>query len=319
MKTPNWIRAAGAALVTIAAAACSAEAPTNAPKPGGGGDGGGGAKPADAAKDDRAAWPKTLRVSAIPDVAPADAPKIYDPIMAYLGKELGIEVKFNAVTDYPATVSGLAAKQLDLVWYGGYTSVQAAAESKGNIERLVMRAEDKEFKSVFVSRPDAGFKSLADLKGKKFTFGSTNSTSGHLMPRIFLMQAKIDPEKDFDGGPAFQKNHDMTAQAVEAGTVDAGALNFKRWEQLVEQKKVDTSKVSVFWTSPGYVDYCWTARKDLPAGLRAALRKAFLALDPANPEHKAILDGHKASRYIAADDAMWKQVEEDARTAGLLK
>lgn len=293
--------------------------------------GGGETKPADSPKDapkdapkgapadDRASWPTELRVSAIPDVKPDQWEGIYNPIMAHLEKKLGIKVKFTWLTDYPSTVSGMAGKSLDLVWFGGYTSVQAASETKGNIERLVMRAEDKEFKTVFVANPNSGIKSLADLKGKSFTFGSTNSTSGNLMPRIFLKKAGIDVAKDFKGEAGQQANHDKTAEAVQNGTVDAGALNYVRWEQLVADKKVDTSKVAVFWTSPGYVDYCWTARKDLPASLKAAIKQAFLDLDASKPEDAAVLKGHKASKYIPADDAMWKQCEADAREIGLLK
>jgi phosphonate transport system substrate-binding protein len=215
-------------------------------------------------------------------------------------------------------VTGLAAGQLDLVWYGGYTSVQAVREAKGNAQRLCCRVEDKKFKSVFVAAPDSGIKTLADLKGKTFTFGSNSSTSGHLMPRTFLMQAGLNPEKDF-AKVAHQENHDKTAEAVEKGTVQAGALNFLRWEQLVEQKKVDTTKVAVFHTTPEYVDYCWTARRDLPESLKAAITKAFLDLDPANAEHKKILDGHKASRYVVAKDEDWKGIEDAAKAAGLIK
>lgn len=306
-------RAAGAAALALGAAACSAEAPKDPPAAGGE-----AAKPAAAPKDDRSAWPKTLRVSAIPDAQPNAMSATYEPFAAYLSKELGIPVTYTAVTDYQATVTGLASKQLELVWYGGYTSVQADRESKGNAQRICMREEDKHFKSVFVANPASGIKTLADLRGKKFTFGSNSSTSGHLMPRTFLMAAGIQPEKDF-AQVAYQKNHDATAQAVEAGTVDAGALNFLRWQQLVDEKKLDTAKVAVFHTSPEYVDYCWSARRDLPEGLKDAIRKAFLALDPANPEHKKLLDAHKASKYVAANDADWKGIEDAAKAAGLLK
>ena len=182
----------------------------------------------------------------------------------------------------------------------------------------MLRQEDAEFKSVFNARPGSGIKSLEDLKGKTFAFGSVSSTSGHLMPRSFLLQAKVTPEKDMKQ-IAFSGAHDATALWVESGKVEAGALNFLVWDKLVQQKKVDLSKVNVFYTTPPYVDYVWTARGDLDRGIQDKLVAAFLRLNYDNPEHKRLLDLHRTKKYIRANDADWKGIEEAALAAGLLK
>jgi phosphonate transport system substrate-binding protein len=262
--------------------------------------------------------PDVLKVSAIPDENPTELMRIYTPFAEYLGKELGLKVQFTPVVDYAATVEGLAAKKLDLVWYGGFTSVQAVRRTEGNARRLVLRQEDAEFKSVFIAKPGSGIGGLGDLKGKTFAFGSVSSTSGHLMPRYFLLQSRINPEKDMKQ-VAFSGAHDATALWVESGRVDAGALNFLVWDKLVQQKKVDPSKVNVFYTTPPYVDYCWTARADLDKGLQDKITAAFLKLDAANSEHKRLLDLHRTKKYLKANDADWKTIEEAAAAAGLLK
>lgn len=263
--------------------------------------------------------PEVLRVSAIPDENPNELLRIYRPFAEYLAKELGIKVEFVPVVDYAATVEGLAAKKLDLVWYGGFTSVQAVRRTGGQATRLVMRREDAEFKSVFVTRKDGGITSLADLKGKTFAFGSVSSTSGHLMPRFFLLQNGIDPDRDFAQKPAFSGAHDATALWVQSGKVDAGALNFLVWAKLVEQKKVDLDKITVFWTTPPYVDYVWTARRDLDPGVRERISAAFLKLRYDRPDDRRILDLHRTKGYIKAADEEWKGIEEAAIAAGLLK
>jgi len=258
-----------------------------------------------------------LRVSAIPDENPQEMLRIYTPFADYLAKEIGIPVKFTPVVDYAATVEGLAANKLDMVWYGGFTSVQAAYRAKG-AKRIIMRKEDAEFKSHFITRSDTNIRSLKDLKGKTFTFGSESSTSGHLMPRYFLLQAGINPERDFSRF-SFSRAHDATAAWVGAGRVGAGALSFLVWDKLVETKKVDTGKVVVFWTTPAYVDYVWTVRGGLDPGLAEKISKAFLKLDYKNPEHKKLLDLHRTKGYIPAKDSDWKGIEEAAISAGLLK
>lgn len=262
--------------------------------------------------------PDVFRISAIPDENPNELMRIYTPFAEYLAKELGMKVQFTPVVDYAATVEGLAAKKLDLVWYGGFTSVQAVKRTSGSAKRLILRQEDAEFKSVFVAKPGSGIRTLADLKGKSFAFGSVSSTSGHLMPRYFLLKSGVAPDREFKR-IAFSGAHDATALWVESGKVDAGALNFLVWEKLVQQKKVDVGKVDVFYTTPPYVDYVWTARGDLDRGVTDKLVAAFLKLDYANAEHRRLLDLHRTKKYIRANDADWKSIEEAAVEAGLLK
>jgi phosphonate transport system substrate-binding protein len=262
--------------------------------------------------------PDVLRISAIPDENPNELLRIYAPFAEYLARELGLRVRFTPVVDYAATVEGLAARKLDVVWYGGFTSVQAVRRTNGNARRLVLRQEDAEFKSVFVAKPGSGIKSLGDLKGKSFAFGSVSSTSGHLMPRYFLLKAGIAPDRDLRQ-VAFSGAHDATALWVESGKVDAGALNYLVWDKLVQTKKVDPARVEVFHTTPPYVDYVWTVRADLDRGVQDKLTAAFLKLDYANPEHRKLLDLHRTKKYIRASDADWKSIEEAAVSAGLLR
>ncbi|MDH5580021.1 MAG: putative selenate ABC transporter substrate-binding protein, partial [Betaproteobacteria bacterium] len=214
------------------------------------------------------------------------------------------------------TVEGLAAKKLDLVWYGGFTFVQARLRT-GNAIPIVQREEDENFKSVFITANPAITK-LADLKGKTFTFGSQSSTSGHLMPRFFLLENKLDVDKTFKR-VAFSGAHDATAFQVAGGKVDAGALNISVWEKLVADGKVDAAKVKVFYTTPPYYDYNWTVRGDLDPALIKKITDAFLALDPKNAADAAILKLQRATRFVPTRPENYKGIEQAAQAAGLLK
>ena len=258
-----------------------------------------------------------FRVTAIPDESPTELARKAAPLVKYLEKTLGMKVEFTPVTDYAASVEALANKQVDLAWYGGFTFVQANLRSGGKAIPLVQREEDEKFRSVFITS-DASIKTLADLKGKNVSFGSQSSTSGHLMPRSFLLAAQIDPDKDFKR-VAYSGAHDATIAAVAAGKVEAGALNISVWEKFVKEGKVDTSKVKVFYTTPGYYDYNWTVHADMPQALRDKLTKAFLSLDRNTTEGKEILDLQRANRFIATKADKYKGIEQAARSAGLLK
>lgn len=258
-----------------------------------------------------------FRVSAIPDENPTELQRKFAPLGKYLASEIKMKVQFIPVTDYAAVVEGLAARKLDMAWLGGFTFVQARLRT-GNANPIVQREEDRVFTSKFIANAASGINGLADLKGKTFTFGSVSSTSGSLMPRYFLLQNKLDPEKDFKR-VAYSGAHDATALQVESGKVDAGVLNASVWEKLVNDKKVDVTKVKVIWTTPTYYDYNWTVRGDLDPALVKKLTDAFLRLDVKNPAHKEILDLQRASKFIASNPDNYKGIEAAARAAGLLK
>lgn len=258
-----------------------------------------------------------LRVSAIPDEAPTELQRKFAPLGKYLEKETGLKVSFVPVTDYAAVVESLATKKLDLAWLGGFTFVQAKIRTGGTAIPIVQREEDARFTSKYVTA-DPAIKTLADLKGKTFAFGAPSSTSGSLMPRFFLQQAGLNPEKDFKT-VAYSGAHDATVAFVAAGKADAGVLNASVWDKLVELKKVDPEKVRVFATTPPYFDYNWTVRGDLDPALIKKLTDAFLKLDPTNPEHKEIMALQRASKFIPSKKENYDGIEQAARSAGLLK
>ncbi|MDA8482739.1 putative selenate ABC transporter substrate-binding protein [Pseudomonas resinovorans] len=259
---------------------------------------------------------EVLKVSAIPDEAPTELLRKFKPLGAYLEQQLGMKVEFVPVADYAAVVESLAADRLDMAWLGGFTFVQTRLKT-GNAIPLVQREQDEKFTSKFISA-DPAVKSLQDLKGKTFAFGSVSSTSGSLMPRYFMQKDGIVPEQFFSR-VAYSGAHDATVAWVQAGKVDGGVLNASVWQKLVDAGKVDTSKVKVFATTPTYYDYNWTVRGTLDPALAEKIKLAFLALDPANPEHKAILDLQAASRFITTKPENYQGIEEAARSAGLLK
>lgn len=259
---------------------------------------------------------QVLRITAIPDESPTELARKAAPLVKYLEGRLGMKVEYTPVTDYAAAVETLVNRKVDLAWFGGFTFVQAYARSGGKVIPLVQREEDEKFRSVFITT-DAGIRQLADLKGKDVTFGSQNSTSGHLMPRSFLLQAGLDPEKDFRR-VAFSGAHDATIAAVAAGKVQAGALNISVWDKFVAEKKVDPAKVRVFYTTPPYYDYNWTVHADLPAALREKLTQAFLALNKDTPEGREVLEVQRAARFVPTKAENYKGIEAAARSAGLL-
>ncbi len=261
---------------------------------------------------------QVFRVTAIPDESPTELQRKFEPLGKYLEKQLGMKVEWTPVTDYAAAVETLVNKKVDLAWFGGFTFVQAHQRSGGKVIPLVQREEDEKFRSVFITDAKSGINRLEDLKGRTLSFGSQSSTSGHLMPRSFLLAAKIDPDKDLKR-VSFSGAHDATIAAVASGKVDAGALNISVWEKFVQEKKVDPAQVKVFYTTPTYYDYNWSVHADMPAALREKLAKAFLDLNANTPEGAEILKLQRATKFVPTKVSNYDGIRAAAENAALLK
>ncbi|MEY4001342.1 MAG: hypothetical protein RI968_460 [Pseudomonadota bacterium] len=261
---------------------------------------------------------QVLRITTIPEEAASEQIRKFTPLAKYLEKSLGMKVEFRPVSDYPAAVEALVNKQIDLAWLGGLTFVQANIRSGGKVIPILQREEDTKFRSVFIAQTGSGIKKLTDLKGKTLTFGSPSSTSGHLMPRSYMLEAGLNPEKDLTR-VAYSGAHDASIAAVVSGRVDAAAVDMTVWKKFVETNKVNTSKVNVFYETPTFFNYNWTIHTDMAPALRGKIEKAFMDLSANNPEGKEILDLARATRFIPTKAENYKGMEKAARSADLVK
>ena len=254
-----------------------------------------------------------IKVGMIPD-AGATQVSIDEkaPLKEYLAKAIGTPVNLIIPTNYNATVEALGNGSLDFAYLGAVTYIKA--HQMYSVIPLVQRSGDKNFHSLFITPSGSSVKSLADTKGKRFAFGDINSTSGHLIPHLELSKAGINPDKDLQ--VRYTGSHSATAKAVESGGADAGALDETVYREMVSDKKVDGSKVRVFFTSRSFVDYVWVARKDVGAAQQEAFAKAFLALKEGKDDK--ILGILRGKDFVRADDAEYATVRDVARELKML-
>ncbi|MFD2160408.1 putative selenate ABC transporter substrate-binding protein [Rubritalea tangerina] len=247
-----------------------------------------------------------LRFSAIPDEDTTAQQARFQPVADYLSKKLGIKVEFVASPNYGASVQKFEGGDIQLAWFGGVTGVQARQKVEG-AQALVSGEADLKFKSYFIANTSTGLtrsESFPEaIKDLKFTYGSQNSTSGCIMPTHFLMEASGKTPQDFFSKEfGFSGSHDKTAELVNAGTFEAGALNFKTYEKGIASGKLDKEKCIVIWETPTYADYNMTAHPILEeqfgAGFLKKLQTALVECDD-----PAALGALKRDKLVAVDNA----------------
>jgi phosphonate transport system substrate-binding protein len=263
-------------------------------------------------------------IGAIPDQDPEKLQRRFGLLADYLNEELDVPVEYIPVTDYAASVTAFRVGDLDMVWFGGLTGVQARLQVD-DAQAIIQRDVDEQFHSIFIAHADSGLAPIEDLDGlsqlagHSFTFGSESSTSGRLMPQYYMNQAGVELS-DFKGDAGFSGSHETTLKLVEAGSYEAGALNEQVWLSLVEAGEVDFDKVQVIWRTPAYYDYHWVIRPDVldryGEDFIERVTQAFTQLDIDNPEHEEILDLFSAEKFIVTENGNYLEIETIGREIG---
>ena len=263
--------------------------------------------------------PGPLHVGAIPDQDPEVLQRLYGTVADAMSAALDLEVAYTPVTDYAAAVSLFRTGDLDLVWFGGLTGVQARLQTPG-AEPVAQRDIDAAFTSVFVVNASTGLAPSDDLTALaplRFTYGSETSTSGRLMPAWFLREAGVDPQ-GFPGGPGFSGSHDATLALVASGSYQAGVLNSQVWRSRSEEGAVDPA-VTLYAQTPPYADYHWllgpraAARTGVP-DLRDRLVDFFTGLPAGSP----VLELFGAGAFVPVRSSDHDRIEEIGRELGLV-
>ena len=134
------------------------------------------------------------------------------------------------------------------------------------------------------------------------------------MPYAALQAAGIDVDADLRF--RYTGSHPATAKSVEAGTVNAGAMDESIFASMAANGQLDKSKVRVFYRTPPFVDYVWVARKEVSPAQRAYFAWAFLALQ--SPRNQPILEILRGNKFVRADDAEYEPLRAVAAKLKML-
>ncbi|MDJ0653958.1 MAG: phosphate/phosphite/phosphonate ABC transporter substrate-binding protein [Xanthomonadales bacterium] len=255
-----------------------------------------------------------LVVSVLPNQSPEQLKKKYRGLLTHLEKHTGYSLSLEIQDDYESFSDAFASGSVDLGWFGGLTFVRAQDHGA---EALVQRDVDARFISLFVTRTGSDLQSLADLEGQTFTFGSRLSTSGHLMPRVFLQRNGIVPEQYFSA-VSYTSGHDETMFDVRDGRADAGAVNSVIMRSMLDNGTLQEGQLTVVASTLPYSNYVWGVRSDMDPAVKTALRDAFLSLDRGSPEDALILGAHGASYFMPVTSRVYEDVKAAAAETGLL-
>jgi phosphonate transport system substrate-binding protein len=231
-------------------------------------------------------------------------------------RQQGIELDWVLYSSYDALVEAFATREIDLAWNGPISYVKIKQRLNDPCRVVAMRDVDVNFTTQFFTRRESSITSLEDLKGKRLALGSRGSAQAGLLPYYFLKQHGLDPQRELaactfteDREPSALSDERAVVDLVLKGAYDAGAVSRRTLEVLSEQGQPMRGTIRAFWSSPGYSHCCFTAHRELDAGLAQQLTDAFITMQYQDPLGKEVLDAEGCKAFVPGITTGWEALE----------
>lgn len=212
-----------------------------------------------------------LTLAVLPYLPVKDIMQKFSPLAEYLSEQTGKKVSVKVGGSFQEHINFIGQDKADIAYMGPSPYVEMV--NKFGNKPLLARLEvdgHAEFCSYIFTRQDSGIKTLEDLKGRSFAYGSRKSTMSFVLPHYTLMQAGI-VDNDHEEH-VFLKTHSNVALAVLAGDYAAGAIKpsvFREFEPLGLRAIAETERIS---------EHLFITRSDLPDERVQKLRNIFLSI-----------------------------------------
>lgn len=198
----------------------------------------------------------------------------YLPFLSYLEHATGYRFKLCFTSKNSSVVEELGQHKIQFAAMGVVSFLQAQSRYGAiSLVRGVNHMGRAEYQSVLVVAPNSRIRNINDVKGQRVAFGSRNSTQGHLIPRIMLMDNGISLN-DLRAY-AYTGSHQNCAEAVVSGKYDVCGMQDQLAKKLAAQGQVKIIYTSAYYPSSGIV-----ADNSVPADVISRVKQALLDFDP---------------------------------------
>jgi phosphonate transport system substrate-binding protein len=233
---------------------------------------------------------KTLTLGMVSETHRKEIEEHFRDFVRYVTRKLssGREIEAKVVT--AATPFDLAKlleqRKVDFYMESAYpTYVINSVHGVGKLLLRRWKSGMSEYYSVIFTSRNSGIKRLEDLKGKTIVFEDPGSTSGYLMPKLFLQRRglKLTEKVGFDPNSAasdvgyvFARSQDRLVEAVLTQQSAAGAFSNDDFAALDDKKKSEVAQLAQTDRLPRHLV---SVRSDLAPALVASLETILLSMD----------------------------------------
>lgn len=244
-----------------------------------------------------------VRIGVVPALTVADTLRQYQPIVDYLSRRSGLDVRLLPQKDYAAVLEKMRDGEIDAGIFGSFLADRAIREIGALPLARPEIGGDSTYEGLVFARQDSGIKDIDGLDGKVFAYVDRNTSAGYVYPRALLKEKGHDPDRFFKEA-IFAGKHDAAVLMVLNRKADGGAAKDDVYYRLAkEDPRIGRELRVLHRSAAGFPDRTLAVRQDFDPALAKQLKAALIGMDK-NEEGRSALKAAGFERYVptAAED-----------------
>ncbi|MBP6018995.1 MAG: phosphate/phosphite/phosphonate ABC transporter substrate-binding protein [Burkholderiaceae bacterium] len=224
--------------------------------------------------------PDALRLAVIPQMKDQTAMGHYDALIETLKDELDRNVVLVPAGSYGAVVEGLFDGSVDLAELG--PGSYALARDRGanitafaSLHQQIDASGPANYRSVLITRKDAGIQSIDALRGSALSLVDPVSTSGGIVPRVAVQRITGMSLEAWFGRVSFAGSHDSALDAVLNGRVAAAFVSDSRVKKGVYNGRSVADDLHIIWRSDPIPSDPFVYQVGLCESVKQAIQRVF--------------------------------------------
>lgn len=251
-------------------------------------------------------------------------------LLDLLSTETGLTFKGVIPTSYAALTEAMGSGNAQIGWMATFAYILAHQKGFAEVALITNRFGSDHYGAQFIARADAGFtpavntpatdadiKTLEQFKGKRPCFTDAQSTSGYVIPLIFLKKAGLT-DADIKT-PVFAQGHTQVVRAVYVGGICDYGTTFVDARTSVTKDFADVmEKVIVVYETPALIpNDNMSYAQDMPEDLRTKITAAMLKIADTEAGKKALNDLYQIGGLVQVDDTAYDQFRSYLQASGI--
>jgi phosphonate transport system substrate-binding protein len=179
----------------------------------------------------------------------------WTPFLADMEKKTGIKINPFFASDYAGIIEGMRFGKVQVAWHGNKSAMEAVDRADGEVfAQTVDASGNPGYWSLLVTNVDnANINTVDDVlkcdKALSFGNGDPNSTSGFLVPSVFVFSERnVDPKACYK--TVTNSNHETNLMAVANKQVDFATNNTENMRNFAKTHPEEVKKIKEIWRSP---------------------------------------------------------------------
>ncbi len=251
-------------------------------------------------------------------------------LLDLLSQETGLVFKGVIPTSYAALTEAMGSGNAQIGWMATFAYILAHQQGYADVALITNRFGSDHYGAQFIARADAGFtpaahtpatdadiSTLLQFKGMRPCFTDPQSTSGYVIPLIFLKKAGLT-DADIKT-PVFAQGHTQVVRAVYAGGIcDYGTTYVDARSTVTTDLPDAMDKVVVIYETPALIpNDNMSYAPDMPQALRDQITAAMLRIADTEAGKKALQDLYQIGGLVQVDDTAYDEFRSYLEASGI--